>query len=193
MNNKNALLPLVVWLMALAFVAASVFVYYPLIVEVSPVRPPIVFGSGSNAGQPDLGPANTITVQLGSNKTSAAITIHPTYNTTYYKNVTIINNTDTKAYNVSLRVLQAITNFPPGSAIELRIYEGGANRTTDSPIATVDLLSTGTTYIGSLSGGRTWEVDVKVYIPQGSSLPSSATARLHLIYTPSDERPPWLP
>ena len=189
MNNKNALLPLVVWLMALAFVAAGVFVYYPLSVTVSPVEPPIVFGSGSNANKPDLGGSNTITVHLGPKNTSVAITIHPTYNITYFKNVTIISNTDSKAYNVYLRVVQAITGFPSGSVIELRIYEKGAGR-PGQPIGTVNLSSTGTTSIGELSSGGTWEVDVKVHIPEGSSLPSSATAYLELIYTPSSETPP---
>ena len=191
MNNKNALLPLVVWLMALAFVAASVFVYYPLSVTVSPVEPPIVFGLGSNANQSDLCGYN-ITVELGPKNTSAAITIHPTYETTYYKNVTIISNTDTRAYNVSLRVVQAI-NFPPGSILELRIYAGGANRSAVRPIATVNLTLMYTKYIGELSSSGRWEVDVRVHIPQGSSWPSSATAYLELIYTPSSERPPWLP
>jgi len=193
-NNKNALLPLVVWLMALAFVAASVFVYYPLSVAVSPVEPPIVFEEGSNAGQYDLwnkttGESNTIEVVIGANFTSASVTIHPTYQTTYYKDVLWISNYDTKAYNVYLRVETPITTFPSGSDIKLRIYSRGANR-ADPPIATVSLLSADTTPIGSLPSSGTWEVDVKVYIPEGSSLPSSATAGLRLIYTPSSEMPP---
>ena len=190
-NNKNALLPLVVWLMALAFVAASVFVYYPLSVAVSPVEPPIVFELGSNANKDDLR-GYTITVLLGPKNTSVAITIHPTYSTTYYKNVTMINNTDTSAYYVYLRVVRAITDFPSGSAIQLRIYEKGADRATGS-YAIVDLSLKETTQIGVLYGSGTWEVDVYVHIPEGSSLPSSATAYLELIYTPSGEEPPWLP
>jgi len=176
--------------MAMAFVAASVFAYYPLYITVSPVPPPIRFASGSNSNQSDLG-NNDIVVQLGANSTSASVTIHPTYQTTYYKDVLRIRNFDTKAYNVYLRVYKAIETFQPGSGIWLGIYSSGANRTITLPIATVDLLSTGTTYIGSLPGGGTWwEVDLEVYILEGSSLPSSDVAELELIYTPSSERPP---
>ena len=190
MNNKNSyILTLVIGLMAMAFIAASVFAYYPLSITVSPVQPPIVFALGSNSNKPDLGSDKFITVLPGDNSTSASVTIHPTYQTTYYKDVLRIRNVDTKAYSVYLRVETPITNFPSGSVVNLTIYSSGADRATP-PIANVSLLSTGTTYIESLSGGGTWEVDVKVYIPEGSSWPSSATARLLLIYTPSGETPP---
>ena len=57
---------------------ASVFVYYPATITVSPVIPPVVFATGSNAGQPDLGYGNTIQVITGSNGTKLDVTIHPT-------------------------------------------------------------------------------------------------------------------
>jgi hypothetical protein len=188
MNNKNTLI-LVAGLMAMVFVAASVFAYYPLSITVSPVEPPVKFVAGNNSNQTDLGPGNTITVILGSNNASASVIIHPTYQKTYYKDVLNITNVDdSKAYNVYIRVNTTITGLA-GSTISLKIYDSGASR-PGTPIATVDLTSTGTVSIGSLSGGGTWEVDVEVYIPEGSPLPSAATANLQLIYTPSSEKPP---
>ncbi|MEM0026677.1 MAG: hypothetical protein QXT53_02590 [Ignisphaera sp.] len=97
--------------MAAAFIAASVFAYYPLQLTVQPVSPPLVFAAGTNANQPDLG-ANTISVTVEQNSTSATITIHPTYHTTYYKDVIRISNTDTRVYNVWL-VLDQVTNTLP--------------------------------------------------------------------------------
>jgi hypothetical protein len=188
MNNKNTLI-LVAGLMAMVFVAASVFAYYPLSITVSPTTPPVTFAAGSNAGNDDLVSGNTITVSLGDNYASASVTVHPTYQRTYYKDVLRITNSDSKAYNVHIKVETAITTFPLGSTIQLKIYASGASR-AGTPIATVDLISTGTVSIGSLSSGGTWEVDVEVIIPEGSPLPSPATANLQLIYTPSSETPP---
>jgi hypothetical protein len=188
MNNKNTLI-LVAGLMAMVFVAASVFAYYPLSITVSPITPPVVFDEGSNSNQDDLGYGNTITVSLGSNNASASVTVHPTYQRTYYMDVLRITNSDSRAYNVYIRVETAITGFPAGSTIQLKIYASGASR-AGTPIATVSLTSPGTVSIGSLDAGRTWEVDVEVYIPEGHTLPSPATANLRLIYTPSSETPP---
>ena len=192
MNNKNTLI-LVAGLMAMVFVAASVFAYYPLSITVSLIEPPVKFITGSNSNQDDLGSDNfgqsyTITVNLGSNNTSASVTIHPTYQKTYYKDVLRINNSDSKAYNVSIRV-ESMKGFPAGSYIKLKIYNSGASRAVE-PIKTVSLTPTDTVNIGMLNRESTWEVDIEVYIPEGTTLPLSATASLQLIYTPSNEKPP---
>ena len=193
MNNKNTLI-LVAGLMAMVFVAASVFAYYPLSITVSPVEPPVKFVRGDNAGHDDLGKdenGNSYTIDVKTYyDTRAEVTIHPTYQKTYYKDVLEITNSDSKAYNVYIRVNTTITGFPAGSTIQLKIYASDASRSEDEPIKTVSLTSPGLVSIGSLSGGDTWEVDVDVYIPEGSTLPSAATANLQLIYTPSSERPP---
>jgi hypothetical protein len=116
----------------------------------------------------------------------------------YYKNISIINNTDSKAYNIYIRVVNPIT-VPDGYA-RLYIYNKGASRSmTDSStfpipsptghVSYINLTETGTTYIGSLSGGSWYEIDLYIYIPEGASLPSG-TAQLYLIYTPSSETPP---
>ncbi|MGC9069126.1 MAG: hypothetical protein ACP5IZ_09165 [Thermoprotei archaeon] len=177
---------------------ASAFQYYPTYITLSPVAPPVTFDNGKNANQPDLGPTNTITVTLGANKTSLSITIHPTYQTAYYKNTTIIINTDTKAYNIYMRVTTPAT-LPAGSSATIYVYNKGATRTltgfpTPAPsgeyIATVSLLTTGTTLIGSLSASGVYEIDIYTVIPEGVTLPAQTTANVLLIYTPSGETPP---
>jgi len=180
---------------------ASVFTYYPVTVSISPVPPPVNFTTGSNAGRPDLGAGNTISVSFGASGASATITIHPTFQTTYYKNITLIKNWEPssggKAYNVYIKVVSPASPSTVSQA-ELYIYNKGATRSlTGFPnpapsgtyVANVSLLSTGTTYIGSLNAGSAWAVDVLVYIPEGTT-PSSTTAQIQLIYTPSGETPP---
>jgi hypothetical protein len=199
MKRKN-LLSLALALLtaiALSIAFAAVFSYYPVSITISPVSPPVYFAEGENANQDDLGAGNTIAVNVGSSSTSVSITIHPTYQVTYYKNVTLIVNNDTKAYNIYLRVATA-ASLPSGASAVVYVYSKGASRSlsgyppTPTPsgyVKSVDLTSTGTTYIGSLSGGSAYEIDIYVYIPEGTS-PSSTTAKLLLIASPSSESPP---
>lgn len=201
--NKNLLLVTTI-LLAVAFIAASVFAYYPLQLAVQPTAPPIVFAAGTNANQPDLGSGNTISVTVGQNSTSATITIHPTYHTTYYKNVTIIKNTDNKAYNVWLVLDQVANTLPSGSKVYLVVYSKGATRDLSAgypepgapsgAVKVIDLTATGTNSpvsIGSLASGSTWEIDFMVYIPEGASIRSaSATFSMHIAYTAGSETPP---
>jgi hypothetical protein len=198
-NDRKRIIatPLIALLMAVvtSIAFASVFVYYPISVQVSAVDTPVKIGYGSNSNKPDLGPDNTIQVSVGGKNASLSITIHPTYQVSYYKNISIITNTDTKAYNIYIRVVTPIT-VPSGGYAKLYIYSKGASRSlsgfpTPSPTASyvIDLTTSGTTPIGSLSGGGVYEIDLYIYIPEGASLPSG-TAELHLIYTPSGETPP---
>jgi hypothetical protein len=182
---------------ALSIAFAAVFSYYPVSITISPVSPPVYFEEGENANQDDLGAGNTIAVTVGSSSTSVSITIHPTYQVTYYKNVTLIVNSDTsKAYNISLRVATA-ASLPSGASAVVYVYSKGASRslsgypkpTPSGYVKSVDLTSTGTTWIGYLSGGSAYEIDIYVYIPEGTS-PSSTTAELLLIASPSSESPP---
>jgi hypothetical protein len=86
---------------------------------------------------------------------------------------------------------------PSGGYAKLYIYNQGATRSmtgfpTPSPanyVKEINLATTGTTYIGSLSGGSVYEIDLYIYTPEGASLPSG-TAQLYFIYTPSSETPP---
>jgi len=198
-SRKLALLVVLAALASATF--ASVFVYYPLLVTVSPVGPPIVFEAGSNANQGDL-LCNTITVNLGANGASASVIVHPTYRVTYYKNVTLIKNNDnTKSYIVHLGVVRSNSTWfsDTGSSATLYIYNKGADRSMSghpTPVpqnyaASVDLTTTDTTRIGTLSSGSAWEVDLYFYIPEGVQLPSQAIEfDLLLIYSPSGETPP---
>jgi hypothetical protein len=175
-----AMLPLL--LLTIAY--ASVFVYYPMTITTTAVEPPVVFDEGSNANQADLG-SNTIGVSISSQNTSITITLHPTYQNTLYKNVSLIKNLDTKAYNVYIRVLTPLSLPSSSSAVlQIRSLDGA------TVIATVDLLSTGTTSIGSLAAGDAWSMWVNYIIPEQSSPPPTTSATLQLIYTPSSESPP---
>lgn len=181
MRNTKALLALVALAAAASVAFASVFVYYPVSVDVSPVNPPIVFAAGSNAGQPDLG-GNTITVDIGANQASVSVTVHPTYQRTYYKSIAVIDNTDTSnAYYITVRVNAALPAEYAGSQLIVQ--------TAGGPV-TVDLTSTGDTAIGQIPAGSQWEVDLKFSIPEGAPLPSPASAGIELIYSTSAETPP---
>ncbi len=200
MRFERRLLALVSLAVFASIVFASVFVYYPASITVSPVSPPVVFAQGSNAGKPDLLGTNTISVSIGQNGASLGVTLHPTYQVTYYKNITIIYNTDSKTYYVYLRVQTPATGLPSGSKLILYIYNANAGRslsgypqpTPSGYVTSLDLTTSGQTQAQiTLSSGSWLELDVYVYIPEGTTLPSSpVTAQLLLVYTPSAETPP---
>ncbi len=184
MKNKTLkpLLLLLIIATTIAVVNASVFTYYPITLNVSPVTPPIVFSSGTNTSQPDLR-GNKIYVNIGPNNASLTITVHPTYQTTYYKNITIIKNLDTKAYYIAIRVTTPLSG---PTLAQMLIYDN-ANKL----VFTVDLLTTGTYPANPvlLSAGAWYRIDLKFTYPEGSELTSS-TAQVQLIYSPSSETPP---
>jgi hypothetical protein len=178
---------------ALSITIAGVLTYYPVTAQLAPVSPPVTFKPGSNANQPDLQSPNTIGVSIGANKTSLSLTVHPTYQTVYYKNISLIANNDAKAYNMAIKVETPLSGLPSGSVAKVYIYAEGATRTlsgfpTPTPggyTATVDLTTSGLTTIGSLSSGSHYEMDIYTYIPENTALPSSTTtAQLHLVYSP---------
>jgi hypothetical protein len=197
MDQKQKSVGLLIALAALTATLASVFAYYPVTATLAPTRPPVYFAAGTNAGQDDIGSGNTISVTIGSNGASLSFTVHPTYQTCYWKNITIIKNDDSKAYNIYLRVVTPVSGLPSGSKARIYVYTQGTTRSlsdypTPEPTSGtyVDLTTTETFYIGQLSGGGVFEIDVYTYIPEDSTLPSSASAQLLLIYTPSSETPP---
>jgi hypothetical protein len=203
MDRKQKSVGLLIALAALTATLASVFAYYPVTATLAPTSPPVYFAAGTNANQNDIGSGNTITVTIGSNGASLSFTVHPTYQTCYWKNITIIKNDDSKAYNIYLKVVTPVSGLPGDSKARIYVYTQGATRSlsgypTPEPTSGtysetyVDLTTTGTgpTFIGQLSGGGAFEIDVYTYIPEGSTLPSSASAQLLLIYTPSSEEPP---
>jgi len=189
MEMRSSLLRYYIILLLLASLVgvafASVFVYYPIEVSVSPVGPPVYFEAGANAGGGDLA-GNTIGVTVGSNGASLNVTLHPTYQKTYYKGVAKITNSDSNAYYITVRVVSTFLSLPSGSVALLRIYDG-------SSFYNVDLTSTGDTTIGQISAGASWRIDFYFYIPEGSTLPTSDSASVQLIYSPSAESPSSLP
>jgi len=97
-KQKRTLLVLVALAVAVAVVNASVFVYYGLTVNISGTEAEVRFAVGSNAGKSDLA-SRTITVNLdGSYNTKATITIHPTNEKTYYRDVLGIENHGVNRY-----------------------------------------------------------------------------------------------
>jgi hypothetical protein len=184
----------------LSYAFASVFVYYPVTVILSPVNPPIKFIGGSNANQSDLGgggspyTSNTIGVIIGPNSTSLTLYLHPTIQHNYYRNVSLIVNTDGKAYYITVRVVTAITaaSLRPMSQARLLIYDAPSG---GSIVANVNLLSTGDTPTPpvAIPAGAVWRIDLYIFIPEGSTVSGTPTANLQLIYSPSNETPPTLP
>ena len=177
----------------LSYAFASVFVYYPITVNLSPVNPPIVFQYGRNANEDDLGNGNIIGVSIGPDGARLTLTLHPTRQHNYYKEVSLIENTDGKAYYITVRVNSA-ANLPSGSVARLLIYDRPIGGTL---VANVNLLATGDTSASatiSASGtpGSVWRIDLYIFIPEGSSV-SATSAFVQLIYSPSSETPPEVP
>jgi hypothetical protein len=185
MKAERKLIALLAVAALVSIVNASVFVYYPITVELQPTQPPIIFSEGRNAGGRDLY-GNTIGVSMGNANTSLTITVHPTYQTNYYKNLTVINNVDSNSYYVAIRVNTAFSNSKIISAKLLIFDSSGTN------IAVVDLLTTGTTsWLGPLSAGGKWFVDINITISETGGSPGSApftsdSASLQLIYSPQN-------
>ncbi|RLE98970.1 MAG: hypothetical protein DRJ57_03040 [Thermoprotei archaeon] len=189
-NSNYALAALAAAALALVLTAAmaSVFAYYPVSLSIQGAAPPIELEAGGNAGQADL--SGTIDVTVGANKTSLTVTLHPTYQTTYYKDIARIRNTDTaNTYYVWIRVVTPTTPaLPSGSTAQL-IVKTSAGGTA----ATVDLTTSGTTGPITLSAGDYLQLDFKFSIPEGVQLSSfqGVTASIEVIYsTQSAEAPP---
>jgi hypothetical protein len=174
-----------------SIVFASVFVYYPASVQVSPTAPPVIFDYGSNSNQRDLY-GRTITTTIDATGTSASITLHPTYQRTYYRDVLRIKNQDSEAYYVMINVISTITGGNLVSA-KLYIYNDDGVR-----VGVVDLLTTGLQpddWI-TLNGNGELRIDFEFqYATIGGTSdtapPGSGTIHLRLVYsTVNTETPP---
>ncbi|MFP3268863.1 MAG: hypothetical protein RXO29_04670 [Desulfurococcales archaeon] len=167
-------------------VFASVFVYYPVSIAATPQAPPIIFSAGSNSNATDLG-GKQITVSISDANTSLSITVHPTYQTTYYKNIAVINNVDSKAYYVAFRVNSAASDTNLQSA-NLIIKDSSGNQ-----IAIINLMSTGTSNWYQVPAGAQYSVDLNITYSAGyntyNQAPGSGSgfaASLQLIYSPQN-------
>lgn len=177
-------------LLAVSMAVASVFAYYPLNITITPQAPSAIFQLGSNANQPDLG-GRTISVSIGANGTSASVTINPTYQESYYKDILRVFNNDTRTMNVFLVFTSLSNTLPSGSIVKLFVYDGAVK------VAELDISSPSLNTpisIGSIAASRTWQIDIYVYIPEGTVITGrSYTASAKLVYTPSTETPPATP
>ncbi|MEM4425646.1 MAG: hypothetical protein QW335_06675 [Candidatus Nezhaarchaeales archaeon] len=190
MNGRLVLLPVVAMLLA-TVALASVFVYYPLTITITPTAPGVKFQGGSNAGEADIG-TNNIIVNIGPNSTSASVTIHPTYQRNYYKDVLRIYNGDDDAMNVHIIFDSLSNSLPKGSIVKMFFYEEDGTRVKE-----LDITGPTLNYpiqIGQIGSGATWQIDFYVYIPEGTSIDgASYSASARLVYTPSTETPPVSP
>jgi len=194
-----------------AAVNASVFVYYPLTVNVQGTTAEVRFAPGSNANKPDLA-GKTINVTLeGDYNTKATVTVHPTNERTYYRNVLVIENYGVgRTYYGWINVEQAISS---SAIITAKLYI--KTSPTDPPIAAIaviDLKQTGIqpthlaspNYITIPAATQTTDesgntvtipgrlyIDIEIQIDRGVDAGSvSDSATLELVYSPpSAERP----
>jgi len=179
--------------LAATAVFASVFVYYPLNINLQPSKPAVIFVPGSNAGQNDImygTDSNTISVSVDSANASATITVHPTYQTTYYKDVLEITNQDSQAYYVWLNVTDPLLDtYGNLTSAKLIVFDASSGKS----ITSIDLSQTGPVLVGQISGGTTWTIDLEFQItgygnngsPSEAPTLSDTSASLNLIYSPS--------
>lgn len=188
MNTKSLIsaLLIIAIAMTLSSVAASVFVYYPLSITLSPTAPDVKLVEGSNAGQADLG-GSTITVTI-TGSTKASITIHPTNERTYYKNVTVIVNTGSATYYGWIKV------NTPISANGITAAKLIIKDTSGATVATVDLKSTTLQGGFSIPASGKLFIDIEVQIDSTidpTTITSGNVASIDLVYSPqSVETPP---
>lgn len=178
----------VVALLAIAAVAstafASVFVFYGGSVTAYFQNPPIVWAAGDNTNTTDLG-GQSIEVLVGPNSTQLQVTVHPTYEYTYYKNITIIKNNDaSNGYYIAIKVTNPATFSIAGASVKLILYNATSTEV-------VDLTTTGVSPWYYVPPNSHVNVDLQYYIPGGAKLPTSVTVQIQLIYSVTNaESPP---
>jgi len=187
-NQKRTLATLAALAITLAIVNASVFVYYPITVNLAPATPPIIFGEGSNANKADL--YGNIEVSITEANTSLTIKVHPTYQTTYYKDILRIKNQDSKTYYIKIYVVDAFVDNKTKSAYLIIGSEQ------------IDLGSTGLKPSSSwitINANTDLSVDLKLEIDTSggsyNSAPSLSDTQvtIKLIYSPQNSELPPTP
>jgi len=189
---------LVILALALAVANASVFVYYPMSISLAPSKPAVYFTLGGNANQPDImyGAGNNIAVSVDSAGAQASITVHPTYQRTYYEDVLEIKNQDSKPYYVWLIIDDPITITAGGNLTAAYLYVYDV--TTGKLVKTVDLSKTGPVQIDQIPANGVWRIDLEFQItgygsqgsPNAAPTLSDTSASLRLVYSPSSGTPP---
>jgi len=196
-KQKRTLLVLVALAIAVAVVNASVFVYYGLTVNISGTTAEVRFAYGANANQGDLAGQDIIVTLEGSFNTKATITIHPTNEKTYYRDVLRIEN-----YGVShiyYGWIKVNTPISDGDITSANLY---VKDSSGNIIATINLKSStlqgggfqipAATSSGSpptVTPGRLY-IDIEIQISRNVDAGTkTGSAVLELIYSPSSESP----
>jgi len=185
MNMRRKLIVLLAIATLVSIVNASVFVYYPINLTISPQQPPVVFESGSNAGQRDLW-GGIITVNIGDEGTSLSIKVHPTLQRNYYYDIVKIKNNDNNVYYLKFRVISPIADDRV-SAAYLIIADGDYSEKINLKQGTLQPDGWFT-----LSADSKLRVDL--YLVLTGYADSSITVEVDLIYsTTTTETPPMPP
>ena len=181
MNMRRKLIVLLAIATLVSIVNASVFVYYPINLKISPQQPPVVFIPGSNSDGTDLW-GSTITVNIGGGGTNLSIEVHPTLQRNYYYDIVKIRNNDNNnAYYLKFRVISPISDERVSEAYliiggdyseKIDLKQGGLQPSVWFTLSTsselrVDLYLVLTGYTG---GGITVEVDL-IYSTTNTEVP----------------------
>ncbi len=161
-------------------VGTAVFVYLPGDISITPVQPPVIFDAGTNANQTGLA-GNTITLILGENSSSFSLTLHPTYQKTYFHDVLRIVNPALPAgdnYFFGIKVLTPVSG--PYTTAQMNIYDSSNNL-----VLSVDLTSaTLQGWPTALNDNTVYRVDFVFVLPENVPLPGSTTIQVELVYSP---------
>ncbi len=182
--KKILLLSLALAAITGVIVFAGLAVIYPVTGTVSEVKPPVVFVLGSNANAAGLW-GTPLTVTLGTNQTSASLSLQATYGETYVKDILLINNTDTvNSYYVQLYVTSPLnsTKFT-GADMLIDLNNDGV------PDIVVNLLNTSISPVFLIPAASNVTVSFNFTIPEGVPLDTAPAAfQVSLHY--SAENPP---
>jgi len=187
MNTKRKLIALLAIAILISIVNASIFVYYPINLTISPQNPPVVFSSGSNSNGTDLR-GNTITVITSNSGTSLTIEVHPTLQRNYYYDIAKIkNNDDLNTYYIKFRVTKSINDDRVNEAY--LIINGDYNNKI------IDLTSGGVQPSDWITLSSLGEFRVDLYIVLNSVEGGDITVGVDLIIstTNTESPPPTLP
>ena len=186
MNTKRKLIALLAIATLISIVNASVFVYYPITLTISPQNPPVVFSTGSNSNKRDLWD-KTITVSIDDD-TRLTIEVHPTLQRNYYYDIAKIkNNDDLNTYYIKFRVTKSINDDRVNEAY--LIINGDYNNKI------IDLTSGGVQPSDWITLSSLGEFRVDLYIVLNSVEGGDITVGVDLIIstTNTESPPPTLP
>ncbi len=190
MNTKKKLIALLAIATLISTVNASVFVYYPINITITPQQPPVIFVGGNNANQTDLR-GQKINVYISNYNTSLSIGVHPTLQRNYYYDIARIKNNDiSNTYYIKFRVTNYIDDDRVTKAY-LIISDPGTQYQK-----IVDLMDENLQPNEWISLGASGELRVDLYIVlSGYDGSSSISVGVDLIYsaTSTTETPPELP